>query len=534
MSTNPLSLQELLRLALDTPVEWLCELEELPTDVEWVALSLTEAQAGDLLLLLPSELDASIFQQANDKNIAAILVLGTLAEENQPKDCPIPIGCVVEEKTINKREIQKRLLAVLINARAAVVERSARIHAQLAQLEAEGKGLDGLVKAMAEITARGVILQDKRGVVLAHHPSSTLISIWEDILSQLGELRNFPEPLLDRKRVGSQPSIFTQDIAGGLSCLIAPVVVGEMARGYLTLVGIRGEFDSLDYLVAEQGSLVCAIEMARNKAIRETEKRLKGDLLSALLQENLTPRDASLWLQTMGLDPRQVHIALRFIWDAPFSPSRRRLETIINGEIAHRALKAIVHPMGSEVICICALPDEEGKPQKAIDLGEAVLKQAAREYPQVPVRCGIGTPALVLEEWRQSFTRAGQALDMARRLNEKKPLYYSDLSVYRLLLQMEHSPELMAFQEEILGPLLAIENPEELLHTLEAFFAHNGNLSQTAEALYIHRNTLVYRLERIAAITNIDLDKPENRLAIQLALHIYRMTRPLEQNVPHS
>ncbi|MFZ5808917.1 MAG: PucR family transcriptional regulator [Chloroflexota bacterium] len=528
MPTNQLSLLELLRLALTTAVEWLCEPSSLPSSVEWVAVSLSEAQAGDLFIVEAAEFSTKLIHQARQKGVSALLVLGQPAQVAPPADCSLPVG-LLADVTASKREVQKRLLAVLINARTAVVERGVRIHTQLAQLEAEGKGLDGLVRAMAELTARGVILQDKRGVILAQHPSSTLSGLWGDILAQLSELRNFPEPLLDRKRVGSQPSIFCQDIEGGLACLIAPVVVGEMARGYLSLVGIRGEFDSLDYLVAEQGSLVCAIEMARTKAIRETEKRLKGDLLAALLQENLSARDASLWLQTMGLDPRQTHVALRFIWDASVSPSRRRLETIVNGEIARRSLRAIVHPMGSEVICFCALPEESVRPQKAIDLGEAVLAQANREYPHSPVRCGIGTPALELEEWRQSFTRAGQALDMARRLNEKNPLYYSDLSVYRLLLQLEHSPELMAFQEEILGALLATDNPEELLHTLEAFFAHNGNLSQTAEALYIHRNTLVYRLERISAITKIELDKPENRLAIQLALHIHRMTRPLEQ-----
>jgi purine catabolism regulator len=91
------------------------------------------------------------------------------------------------------------------------------------------------------------------------------------------------------------------------------------------------------------------------------------------------------------------------------------------------------------------------------------------------------------------------------------------------LFQLEHSPELIAFQEETLGELLAYEGASELIHTLEAFFAHNANLSQTADALFIHRNTLVYRLERIEAITQMDLDKPENRLAMQLALHIYRM-----------
>ena len=71
--------------------------------------------------------------------------------------------------------------------------------------------------------------------------------------------------------------------------------------------------------------------------------------------------------------------------------------------------------------------------------------------------------------------------------------------------------------------MLALENADEFIHTLEAYFEHNGNLSQTAEALFIHRNTLMYRMERIAAITRLKLDKPENRLSFQLALRIYRM-----------
>ncbi len=525
MAVSELTLKEALRLALERSPQWLREVDAAVAAPDWVALSLADLRPGDILLLNASECTPSILQEAHRQNAVVVVSIGK--PNALGSDLPLPVA-FTEEK-VDKRALQKRLLAVLINARAATIERGAHIHAQLAQLEAEGRGLEGLVQAMAEMTARGVILQDKRGGILAHHPSTTLAAIWQDILAQFSELRPLPEAFLDRKRVGSQPTIHCQELGGGLSCLIAPVVVGEVARGYLSIVGVQGEFDSLDYLVAEQGGLVLAIEMARNKAIRETEKRLKGDLLNALLQEILTPRDARLWLQTMGLNPQQAHVALRFMWDTPAAPSRRRLETIINGEISQRGLRAIVHPMGSEVICFCPLGNETARPQEAISLAEAILRQAHREYPQAVVRCGIGTPALEVGEWRVSFSRAGQALDMARRLNEKSPLYYPDLSVYRLLLQLEHSPELMAFQEEILGNLLATENPQELLNTLEAFFAHNGNLSQTAEALYIHRNTLVYRLERIAAITNIDLDKPENRLAVQLALHIYRMTRPLEE-----
>ena len=75
----------------------------------------------------------------------------------------------------------------------------------------------------------------------------------------------------------------------------------------------------------------------------------------------------------------------------------------------------------------------------------------------------------------------------------------------------------------MLGALLASEGARELIRTLEVYFEHNTNLSQAAEALFIHRNTLIYRMERIASLTGLDLDDPETRLAMQLALHIYRM-----------
>jgi purine catabolism regulator len=163
------------------------------------------------------------------------------------------------------------------------------------------------------------------------------------------------------------------------------------------------------------------------------------------------------------------------------------------------------------------------RPDLALEFGQAVIDQGHLEYPEAPIRCGVGNPAADLPSWRDSFSQAGQALEMARRFHERILLYFPDLSVYRLLFQFEHNPELIAFQEEILGPLLAYEGGQELLQTLEVYFEHNGSLTQAAEALFIHRNTLSYRLERIAEIAGLNLDKPESRLAVELALHIYRI-----------
>jgi PucR family transcriptional regulator, purine catabolism regulatory protein len=63
----------------------------------------------------------------------------------------------------------------------------------------------------------------------------------------------------------------------------------------------------------------------------------------------------------------------------------------------------------------------------------------------------------------------------------------------------------------------------DLVKTLEAFFTCHGNLSQTAEMLIVHRNTLLYRMNRINEIADIDLNRPETRLAIHLALTIQRL-----------
>jgi sugar diacid utilization regulator len=289
---------------------------------------------------------------------------------------------------------------------------------------------------MAEISGRGVLVQDKRLGLLAHQPSSALASLWEELLEQLCKPESLPPALRDRKSAGRETPILTQSLPGGLARRVASITVGEVARGYLSLVGLEGELDSLDQTVLEQGALVCAVEMARAKAVRETEKRLKGDLLAALLQNDLSPRDARLWVLAMGLDLDQAHVALRFAWDSATPPSRRRLETLVNGEVSRRGLKVIVHPMGAEVACFCEAPVNAARSQVVMEFSQAVLAQGALEYPHIPIRCGIGRPAADLSEWRSSFREAGEALELARRFGDREPLFYTDLTVYRLLLQI--------------------------------------------------------------------------------------------------
>jgi DNA-binding PucR family transcriptional regulator len=77
----------------------------------------------------------------------------------------------------------------------------------------------------------------------------------------------------------------------------------------------------------------------------------------------------------------------------------------------------------------------------------------------------------------------------------------------------------------MLGRLLAYDRQHntDLVATLRAYFEQNANASETARKLYVHRNTLNYRLQRISEISGLDLGSPDTRLALQVALRIHSL-----------
>jgi purine catabolism regulator len=493
------------------------------TLVRWVSLDVDGFRSGDAILIPAEKLSKDLIDAAEKGGAAAILVQGRVRSTSAVTRSPIPILALPPDRDLEG--MRRILLTALIGQRGNLTEWGGGIHQQLERIVAEGEGLQGLARAMAEISGRGVLVQDKRLRVLASEPSAEVGEVWDELLTDLGDPGRLPESIRDRKEAGKGSYFIDQTLPGGLARLVAPVIVAEVARGYLSLVGLDGDLDAMDRTVAEQGVLACAVQMSRSKAIRETEKRLRGDLLTALLQGDLSPRDARLWAEAMGVDLSHAHTAIRFAWDGEAAPSLRRLETLVHGEIARMGLSVIEDTLGSEVICFCQVEPESGVPKAPILFGQAVLDAARAENSRGVARCGIGSPARELSAWHNSFRHAGQALELAGRLAAARPLYFPDLSVYRLLMQLEDSQELKAFEFETLGRLAEYESGEELLRTLQAYFDHNGNLTQTADALYIHRNSLIYRMDRIADITGLDLDNPETRLAIQLALHINRMAK---------
>jgi purine catabolism regulator len=178
-----------------------------------------------------------------------------------------------------------------------------------------------------------------------------------------------------------------------------------------------------------------------------------------------------------------------------------------------------------EEVLVFYAADSKDPIDSSLKLAQAISNDVQRQYPHAHVAVGLGQPAREVGGWRTSYRDAVQALDLARRLQTDKPLYIGDLGVYQLILSLSDREKLLAFCDRTLGALLEydLRQHADLIKTLEAFFACHGNLSQTAEMLIVHRNTLLYRMNRINEIAEIDMDRPETRLALHLAITIRRL-----------
>jgi purine catabolism regulator len=142
------------------------------------------------------------------------------------------------------------------------------------------------------------------------------------------------------------------------------------------------------------------------------------------------------------------------------------------------------------------------------------------------IAIGVGRVYEGLDGLRRAFREAEQALEIGQQLFGPAGLtYFGDLGIYRLLFPLRDTTDLTAFYTETLGPLVEYDRRTngELLHTLEVYFACHTNLSEAARALHLHRNSLLYRLQRIEEVLGISLADADTSLSLQVALRIRRM-----------
>ena len=148
----------------------------------------------------------------------------------------------------------------------------------------------------------------------------------------------------------------------------------------------------------------------------------------------------------------------------------------------------------------------------------------------------VGEPVQVMEDIAISYQRAFNVKTISEKFTFQEPIItYNDLHLFRLLYLLPQAKEIDDYVEEIIGPLERYEKKgEEYIETLEVYFQSNRNIRATADKLFTHYNTIVYRIEKISGLLNLELENPESSLELQVALKLRKMRQANEVRIPLS
>lgn len=541
------TVQDLLRWTLPVGTRLVAGREGAARPVAWVTVLQTRAPAFpslegrelallslDALHLLSDKLTLSaIIHDLAQMDVAAIGVIGGVdaAARQAAESYGIPLLDLPDGTSL--RHLERECVRLLAGAPPSVAERAAVIHEQLLQLSTANRGLRALIGALADLSGMTVAVQDKRLEIIAAAGDLVESPRFAALEAALRTESALPLHFQDRHQAAqhADPALIAMP-QEGVQRLTAPIVANRLGRGFFSLIAeAQRPFEPLDQHLVRHGAAICALEMAKEKAIREAQKRVQGSLLERLLSGAIPPDQALRQLLRLGYQPdSKPYAALAACWTGAETPSDRRLETTFNEQVALLGSEALVQLMEGGVVVFCHAEPAQGAaahkimPRSARQLAEAVLNRLRLQFPSAHVAIGVGRAVESLAGWRASYQEAIAAQRIAAQWQVNQPLYFGDLGVYRLLSLLLETPELRSFYRETLGEL-ADESPSnrDFILTLETFFEAHGNLSQTASRLHVHRNTLLYRMERIAQLGGFDLDNPETRLAVHLALKIRRL-----------
>jgi len=426
--------------------------------------------------------------------------------------------------------VERAVNTLIINHKVQMQQRAIEIQRQLTRVAAENRDLNSLLQIMVRATAKPVVVHDDAGVLMAQvYPTVPRRNTpgGRTLMQSLpyGAFQNW----LNREAPTAEGTIVPSPL--GHTTVLK---VEKRIAGYLSLVDTQDGLDEFDRLVLMYGADVCAIELAKSRAVAFAVEQARGDWVQMWLSG--TPADDDMLTtraQQAGFAPDSMYMVCVFRATTD-QGTRLPLESLIPLVRDDQARRQIDGAAGQYVDVIVALYPMENSSQvlRVRRMVEEVREQLATRTPSGLVAAGLSRPALGLSALREAYREAKDAVSIAHQLGEREATtYYGDLKLFQLLLALKESSldNMRRFHQETLAVLVEHDERKQgdLIRTLNGFFEANGNLAKAATDLDVHRNTLVYRLDRIAELTGLDLNDSDNRLILHLALKVQRVLATL-------
>lgn len=407
-----------------------------------------------------------------------------------------------------------------LQRQVAVLDRSARLQQELLAIVLDGGGLPAVARAVAvNLDCRigiygpdGARVAPRRGANLARLPATMPTHV--------------------------RPGRTTVAVPGGgeVAAWVQPVHADGDQAGCVCLLAGAQSPEMMD-VVAGQVAMACSLTLLRQhaacRARSEALEQLLWDLLQGPAEHRVAARSRAQRLDVSLTGALRVlygrlenldELASEHGWDTSQTDRvRRDVLRAVRGVDERRGM-SLTALRGDMIVGVADGLDGPA----AKELVRRTLEAVRRDQPGLRVSWGVSRPHDDPADLPSGFNEAATALSAARRLGGENVLLYEELGIVRLLLGSGDDPDLQTFIDEVTGPLIAYDRDSDgaLVRTLRAFFDADCSQRVAAERLFVHHKTLRYRLERIKALTGLDLNRHEDRMRADFALRLLQINRP--------
>jgi sugar diacid utilization regulator len=513
------------------------------TRLEWVtpwsvAVTQDEPLAGVLVHAHASELEdagVSVADAAGrlaTRGAAALLLDGHTPELGDAEGaCRLPLATMPDVVSF---AVLNRLVADLTLARETHVLRyGLTVHRALAELLYRGAELTALCSQMSRMSQRPVAVFDSQGTLAAleqRQPRSVepadLVTAFAEQAEALGTVG---EP------VELHPRFAEIAIAGRrLSCVLTPIVLGGRHDGWVVLLEDGDDPHPHDLaehrVLVEQAAPIIGTEMLRLRSVQRAKEQARGDFVHGLLHgrfatlEDISARAAHYSFPVRSWFGVIVASGLTIPADAD-SPARLLGLASQAARLLPEQERHTQAAMAGDVLVVVREAARRGTMGTPDNATAAVAEYAAalhtflsrrKDQGDRPVRVAYGRPVVGALAIPDSYREARLAHGLQGRLALAPVCGYQELRVHAVLEEVAASRIGRSYATDLLAPLRE-PSAGELEATVLAYVAAGGNVNAASRDLHIHRNTMLYKLDRASRLLAMDLRQAENQFAVWLA-----------------
>lgn len=413
-------------------------------------------------------------------------------------------------------EIVNHTIRAMLDQRAAELTLALEIHKQFTKIIMEGKGIEFLLQDLSQVIERPVILLDQY-VKPIYQPMSNLDLPF--ILDGLKIPYSMTSPISMSVRATKQ------------TCTIFPVHMSEKKQGFLMIIGEIEKTNHLISLTIEQATNVISFALMKEHALRQKEQSIRNDFFlhfsdgTFSSQEEIIGRAAEFSLPN---DQKYICAVGQIDRDDHHPTYTERLEKaddiydFIEGEVS--VITPYIHFFTKGETCILLFEIQETISTSSSYCESTLLslQEKVSTYFRNTISFGVSNLSHSFLDVKNAYKDAVDALSQGQL--SKKTAYiqtYHTKDVMELL-RMVPRDELKNFYTFALSRLAntKVEDEQTLLDTLSVYLETHCQISETAKRLFVHRNTVIYRIEKCEEILGKSLKDSETTMQIRLALRI--------------